>query len=107
MSSEDGLSTGPHFNNPRNRTVAHGLPRDAERHWGDLGNLRVVRGVAMYDRVDTVFSLRSVLGRAVTVHALRDVGGSVQPTGGSGARYGVGVIGFANPDTLARLGIRD
>lgn len=99
MSGADGGSTGGHFNNPYNVSVEHGLPRDPVRHWGDLGNLKAEGGVAEFRRLDRVIRLSGIVGRGITVHALRDQGAAVQPTGGSGARIAVCVIGFANPST--------
>lgn len=71
------------------------------RHWGDLGNLKAVRGVASYRNVDSVITVFGILGRGITVHAGPDRGRKAQPTGDAGARIAVCVIGVANPDTLA------
>lgn len=70
------------------------------RHWGDFGNLHADKsGNARYDRVDSVITLRGIVGRGITVHAENDKGASAQPSGGAGARIAFCVIGFANPDS--------
>jgi len=98
LSTDDGLSTGPHFANPQGIPVDHGFSSDAIRHWGDLDNLIANgSGVANYDRVDDVIEIPGIIGRGITIHIGEDQGSSVQPTGGSGARIGFCTIGFANP----------
>ena len=101
ISAPDGLSTGPHFLNPQGTPVLHGLPNDAVRHWGDFGNLRANSdGRALYNRIDSVISIPGIIGRGITVHAGRDQGSDEQPTGASGPRIGVCVIGIANPSNI-------
>lgn len=90
-----GKSAGGHFN-PEGKK--HGLPPEADRHAGDLGNLQANdKGEATYElTVDNISIARrndGVIGRAIVVHAMEDDGG--QPTGNAGARIGFGVIGIA------------
>ena len=99
-SDENGLSTGPHFSNPEGTPVEHGSPRDLVRHWGDFGNLVGSEGSAQYSRIDNVISLEGIVGRGITVHIGTDQGRGFQPTGDSGARVAVCVIGYANPASL-------
>lgn len=98
-----GLSTGPHFNNPEDTPVNHGFQTDIIRHWGDFGNLIVRRGGVFFNRVDSVITLAGIVGRGLTIHLGRDRGAEFQPTGDSGARIAVCVIGFANPASMADL----
>lgn len=101
--SEDGTATGGHFNNPDDVPVAHGFPMNRVRHWGDFGNINAdFDGIATYRRIDRLITLPSILGRGMVIHADRDQGGEIQPTGGSGSRVATCVIGYANPD-IARL----
>ena len=90
-----GKCTGGHFN-PTNKK--HGGPDSAERHAGDMGNLKAdASGRAVYEYVDKVIQLRgkaSILGRGVTLHAGVD-DFKTQPTGAAGTRIGTGVIGIA------------
>lgn len=102
VSDASGASTGGHFTNPAGDAIAHGLPGDAVRHWGDFGNVRARAGVARYSRFDALISLPGIVGRGMTLHALPDQGAAAQPTGGAGARIGFCVIGFANPASLTR-----
>lgn len=92
-------STGGHFTSPDGVAVTHGLQYDAVRHWGDLGNLVAnVDGVAVYDKVEKMLSLPSVLGRAIVIHAGKDQGSTAQPSGDAGSRQAHCVIGIANPE---------
>ena len=95
LSAGDLTSAGGHFA-PLGKN--HGAPADDERHAGDLGNIAVdPEGVAHYERVDTVLRLdgpRSIIGRAVIIHAQAD-DFQTQPTGAAGARRAGGVIGIA------------
>ena len=100
ISLMDGASTGGHFLNPWGKSFTHGRPGDKQRHWGDFGNLVNRKGSAKYYRVDSVISLRGILGRAITVHAGRDKGAGSQPSGDAGSRVADCVIGFANPETV-------
>lgn len=103
ISSGTGLSTGPHFTNPEGTPIDHGFSADAIRHWGDFGSLVVRRGRASYNRADSVISLAGIVGHGITIHLGRDNGPAFQPTGASGPRIAVCVIGFANPDTISSL----
>jgi len=98
-SAPDATSAGGHFN-PDGQP--HGAPDSATRHVGDLGNLEAnEEGMATYSRVDTVVAFsgpRSIIGRAVIVHAAEDDLTS-QPTGNAGGRLACGVIGIAAPAT--------
>lgn len=86
-----GKSTGGHFNPDNN---PHGKPSDEERHVGDLGNIQANdQGVAEVNIEDTVISLngpKSIVGRAIVIHAGEDQ--FTQPTGDAGARVAFGVI---------------
>ena len=89
-SAEDASTAGEHFN-PEGHP--HALPDDERRHLGDLGNLVAV-GQDGEGRLEVVVpgatlepgSPRSLLNRALVVHADRDTG--EQPSGDSGARLG-------------------
>ncbi len=98
-SAPDATSAGGHFN-PTGQS--HGAPDSPTRHVGDLGNLEAgENGLASYSRVDTVVAFsgpRSIIGRAVIVHAAEDDLAS-QPTGNAGGRLACGVIGIATPAT--------
>lgn len=104
ISSDTGASTGGHFANPEGSPVPHGLPKSPERHWGDFGSLKPRNasqpGVAYYRRTDHLISLAGIVGRGMTIHALKDLGPKYQPSGAAGPRIAVCVIGFANPSSL-------
>ncbi len=89
-----GESAGDHFG-PGG--TPHGRPGDAQRHVGDLGNVEAgAGGVATVDIFDRQLQLdgpRSILGRALVVHAGEDK--FTQPSGDAGPRVAVGVIGVA------------
>jgi superoxide dismutase, Cu-Zn family len=91
-SSPDAASAGGHFNPTYKK---HGGPDSAERHVGDLGNLVAdERGVAHYDRIDSVISLNgsySIVGKALVVHANAD-DFKTQPKGNSGGGVTCGII---------------
>ncbi len=93
-SAHDAKSAGGHFN-PTN--MPHGSPHDSQRHAGDFGNLTADRsGKAHYNRVDTMIAFegaKSIIGRAVIVHAKADDLRS-QPSGDAGDRLACGVIGI-------------
>ncbi|MBI3831474.1 MAG: superoxide dismutase family protein [Planctomycetes bacterium] len=99
--SKDGMSAGGHFN-PENHQ--HGLPDKAERHAGDLGNLEADKDGKCHYEITvenaTVAGKNAVIGRGVIIHAKADDGG--QPVGNAGARIACGVIGYANPKSLAK-----
>lgn len=96
----DGTSTGGHFA-PMGKP--HGAPGDRMRHIGDLGNIEAdENGVAEFSFVDTKLAFEgkaSIIGRGLIVHAGEDDLTS-QPTGAAGARVGMAVIGYANPDLV-------
>lgn len=89
-SAPDASSAGEHFN-PEGHP--HALPSDERRHLGDLGNLVAV-GPEGHGRLEVVVpgatlepgDSRSLLNRALVVHADRDTG--EQPSGDAGARVG-------------------
>ncbi|XP_049295303.1 uncharacterized protein LOC125770104 [Anopheles funestus] len=96
-------STGGHYNPDK---VSHGAPNDQVRHVGDLGNIAADdNGIAKTSYSDTVVSLygaRSVLGRAIVIHAeVDDLGKTNHPdslkTGNAGGRVACGVIGIVAP----------
>lgn len=97
-SAPDASSAGPHFAGVPTRKepklgTEHGDPGDRARHVGDLGNI-VARpdGSARLEREDDVIALdgdRSIIGRAIVVHAGRDDGATVQS---AGDRVACGVI---------------
>jgi Cu-Zn family superoxide dismutase len=97
-SAADAASAGGHFN-PEN--MPHGSPTAAERHVGDLGNIEAdVSGKAHLERIDTRISFageRSIIGRAVVVHAGEDDLTS-QPTGKAGPRVACGVIAITREE---------
>ncbi len=99
-------SCGGHFN-PDGKN--HGGPLDEDRHAGDLGNILAnASGVASVKIVDGQIPLsgpRSILGRAVVVHAGEDdlgKGGNAESlkTGNAGARAACGIVA-ASPDSAS------
>jgi Cu-Zn family superoxide dismutase len=94
-SEEKGMSAGGHYNPSKKM---HAGPHDADRHEGDLGNIKADgRGVAKINISDKMLRLsgpHSIVGRSVVVHAKRDDLKS-QPAGDAGDRIGCGVIGYA------------
>jgi Cu-Zn family superoxide dismutase len=91
-SAPDGASAGGHFN----PTTAHHGARDAaDRHAGDLGNLKSdPYGMARLDINDDKISLdgpNSIIGKAVIIHEKAD-DFQTQPTGNAGSRLACGVI---------------
>lgn len=91
-----GASAGDHF---APEGSPHGRPSDEERHVGDLGNIEAGEdGVATIDMLDDLIALdgpRSIVGRAVVVHAQADQ--FTQPAGDAGDRVAFAVIGIAEP----------
>eukprot|EP00897_Mesotaenium_endlicherianum_P010059 jgi/Mesen1/9081/ME000579S08459 len=94
-------SAGPHWNP---FSTNHGAPTDKVRHAGDLGNIQAgasgVAAVSITDKFIPLKGSRSVIGRAVVIHALADdLGKGGVPAsllnGNSGARVGCGVIALA------------
>jgi Cu-Zn family superoxide dismutase len=91
-SAPDGSSAGGHFDPGR---TTHGAPDAAERHAGDLGNIEAdAGGIATVNIQAEGITLgvgdRSVLGKAIVVHA--DPDDFSQPTGNAGARLACGII---------------
>lgn len=98
----DATSAGGHFrhwNETAAENTVHAFPFRANRHWGDLGNIHADNnGTARYNRVDKIIQLKHIVGRAMILHAGRDKGILYQPSGDSGPRVAMCVIGIANPD---------
>jgi Cu-Zn family superoxide dismutase len=96
VSSDDGMATGGHFDSDKHK---HGAEDAAERHTGDLGNIKAGDdGVATIDKMDKVIALsgpNSIVGHGLIVHAKPD--DFSQPTGNAGGRVAQGVIGVAKP----------
>jgi superoxide dismutase, Cu-Zn family len=94
-SMADGKCAGAHFNPDKKD---HGSPDSANRHVGDLGNIKAgSTGEASYKRVDKMISLNgphSIIGRSVIVHAKAD---DFKTVTSAGDRIGCGVIGIADP----------
>jgi Cu-Zn family superoxide dismutase len=61
--------------------VSHGMPRDSQRHVGDLGNIETNDGGVSYIALrDDVISIgfnkiRNVVGLPIVIHNLTDDGG--------------------------------
>ena len=76
----------------------HGGPDSANRHVGDLGNIKAgSTGEATYKRTDKMISLHgahSIIGRAVIIHAKAD---DFKTVTSAGDRIGCGVIGIGDP----------
>jgi Cu-Zn family superoxide dismutase len=96
-SSADPKCHGGHFNPDKKK---HGGPDDAERHVGDLGNIEADAGgkaiISMKDKLIALSGPRSIIGRAVILHAKADDLKS-QPSGDAGDRIAGGVVGIADP----------
>ena len=94
-SMADGKCAGAHFN-PEKKD--HGGPDSANRHVGDLGNIKAgSTGEATYKRTDKLISLNgshSIVGRSVIIHAKAD---DFKTVTSAGDRIGCGVIGIADP----------
>ncbi|KAL6733535.1 hypothetical protein Aduo_004177 [Ancylostoma duodenale] len=98
-------SAGPHYNPGNNN---HGGPTDPIRHVGDLGNIvsnsRGIARVWLRDNQVMIDGMKSVIGRAVVVHAnVDDLGRGTGAqreeslrTGNAGPRLACGVIGIAS-----------
>ena len=92
LRAADGASVGGHFNPDGHE---HGGVDSHARHAGDLGNIKADKnGVAKVNVKAEGLMLHFVLGRSLVVHADPD-DLKTQPSGNSGARIGVGVIGLA------------
>lgn len=97
-SAPDGTSAGGHFN-PLG--APHAGPDATERHVGDLGNVTAdAEGRVRAEWVDHQIAFagaRSILGRALVVHAGADDLSS-QPSGAAGPRVACGVVGIAREE---------
>jgi Cu-Zn family superoxide dismutase len=96
-SAPDASSAGGHFNPHGGR---HGGPATEVRHGGDLGNITAdASGVARFMTEVSGISLGtgddSIIGRSVVVHERSD-DLHTDPSGGSGARIGCGLVSKAN-----------
>lgn len=92
LRSDDGMATGAHYSSTGH---AHGDINAEKGHEGDFGNVVADdKGVAKIDLVANDVHLHFVLGRAFVVHADKD-DLKTQPSGNSGARIGVALIGVA------------
>ena len=92
-SSGDGMSTKGHFN-PFGKP--HGNPSGAERHAGDMPQLKAdASGKAKVDATLDIMTVSpgqaSIVGRGLIVHANPD-DYKTQPTGNAGGRIACGVI---------------
>ncbi len=95
----DGMSAGGHFNPEKSM---HGDPAHGEHHAGDLGNIKADgMGKAVVKTEAKGVKLHFILGRSIVIHAKED-DLKTQPTGESGGRVGVGVIGSAQVKTAAK-----
>jgi Cu-Zn family superoxide dismutase len=93
LRSDDGMAAGAHYDPHGHK---HGGPDDAERHIGDLGNITANQsGVANVKMTVRDLKVHFVVGRSLVVHAKED-DLKTQPSGDSGARIAVGVIGVAS-----------
>lgn len=95
-STAPASAAGDHFN-PTNEP--HAASDAVQRHVGDMGNIEADHaGVAKLTYIDHHLSLasdeRSIIGRAVIVHAKPDDLTS-QPSGEAGERVACGVVGLA------------
>ncbi|HUG91602.1 MAG TPA: superoxide dismutase family protein [Planctomycetaceae bacterium] len=94
LRSADGTAAGDHFNPGGAR---HGAPGHEQHHYGDFGNIEADdEGIANVILQADWMKLHFVVGRALVVHAEADDLES-QPSGDSGPRAGIGVIGIARP----------
>jgi len=95
--SEDGMSSGGHFN-PTGHP--HADVTASPRHIGDLGNITADEdGKAVLEIEDSHLKFHgptSIIGRGVVVHEKAD-DLTTQPSGNAGGRLAVGVIGVAKP----------
>ncbi|HYK89130.1 MAG TPA: superoxide dismutase family protein [Acidobacteriota bacterium] len=97
-SAPDALSAGSHYDAAG--TKHHGMPSEAVRHTGDMGNIEAdAAGKAHYEITLAGAALSGehvfLVGHAVIVHAKPD--DFSQPVGNAGGRIGCGVIGIAKP----------
>lgn len=92
-SAADASSAGDHWNPD---VKAHGMPKTAAHHLGDLGNIMIAKDgtgtlTAVLSGVTLDSGNRGLVGRALVVHAKRD-DGKTQPSGASGDRIGCAEI---------------
>ncbi len=99
----NATSAGGHYN-PAG--AIHYLPTESNtRHQGDMGNIIANADGQVYLR--RTFNLltisgnnNNIVGRAVVLHQLLDQGVYAQPTGNSGLRVAMGVIGLTSQTAL-------
>jgi Cu-Zn family superoxide dismutase len=94
----DGLNTGGHYN-PEGAAHQHGGLDLATRHAGDFGNVTAdATGTAhvdiTVDNISVAGMKDPIVGRGLVLHAGED-DLKTQPTGNSGGRIAVAVIGIA------------
>jgi len=95
LRAPDGSTAGGHYNPDHDK---HGGLDSAQHHLGDLGNITADdKGVALVDIVAHGLTTRSIIGRSLVVHAKPD-DLHTQPSGDSGSRVAVGVIGYRQVD---------
>ena len=95
-SAADGTAAGGHYN-PEGAAHQHADLGTPNAHAGDMGNIKAdASGTAKIDLTVKGISIAGmmdpIIGRGVVVHAGTD-DLKTQPTGNSGARIAVGVIG--------------
>lgn len=94
VTANDGMSAGGHFDPKKKK---HAGPKDHNHHSGDMGNLKSdANGNAHLELTMNdvaLFGKDGILGRAIVIHADKD-DFKTQPTGNSGDRIAVGVIGL-------------
>jgi Cu-Zn family superoxide dismutase len=93
LRSDDGAAAGAHYDPHGHK---HGGLDDKERHVGDLGNITANNsGVANVKLTVRDLKVHFVVGRSLVVHAKED-DLKTQPSGDSGPRVAVGIIGVAS-----------
>jgi superoxide dismutase, Cu-Zn family len=96
-SAKDGAAAGGHYNPTGAPHAGHDA---ASHHAGDLGNIQAgADGKAHLDVTVggiSIAAANAIVGRSVVVHEKTD-DLTTQPSGNSGPRIGVGVIGLAKP----------
>jgi len=101
LRSKDGSSAGGHFNPDGHK---HGGLETKEHHAGDLGNIKAGDdGTAKVDVKANGVHLHFILGRSIVVHEKED-DLKTDPSGNSGGRIGVGVIGIAETKSTGKAG---
>jgi len=95
----DASMAGTHYN-PGN--TSHGLPGQVQYHFGDFGNFFfALNNYGYIDHVTmpqlTYANMYQLIGRGLVVHINQDQGfASHDPTGLSGARIAMGVVGVTD-----------